>query len=699
MLLRTRVTLMVSLALLALGATLVYVGTLRERLIDERFVQATTAGLETAWAATASSRLQRLEVAAEQLRHDVVLRRALSGGDQGTAFRRLRQLEQQGMLEGWLSRLEVLDPQGHLAHTSSDEIFPQSTVNRLLVEGMLRDAAELTGVGSDGEQGFVALVGRPLFWHDHVVGILTLVGAMDAAVLALARSLKADVLIVNRRGRVLAGTAPALWHELAESGGVRRVAPLQTALLGERAYRIATIRIDGYSGPDVARLVAIQDATGSAEAQRRLEIGGLAAVAALTLLVLAWLYGYLRRSFRPLESAIRSLRAIAAGDTSVSLDAERGRDEIGRIAGTVEALRHNAISLEQLRRSRARQRRRQELLIRRQMTALADTFDDNSRGAIMAELAEIEAMAGRQDPEGSREEMALVATTLEKLTGRVIQQHRALQELVAELREALAAKTSLVALQQELEIARTIQSSVLPPPPPPHSRFAVLGSMQPAEEIGGDFYDFFQPDENHLAIAIADVSGKGVPAAFFMAISRTLLRATAALERDPGSCIARVNDALAADNPELMFVTLFYGVLDLRTHRLTYVNAGHNPPVLQRKGREPCFVDGTGGISLAVMAGNPYCEGTLDLAPGDRLFLYTDGFTEAMDRDGRPFGEPRLLEEIDATAALPIAEQTAALVGAVKRFEAGARQSDDITCVNLEIRGPRPAPDIRADRR
>jgi sigma-B regulation protein RsbU (phosphoserine phosphatase) len=686
MLLRTRVTLMVSLALLALAVTLVYVGMLRERLLDQRFAQVNTAGLATAWNATVKSRLQRLESAADSLRTDMSLRLALAGGTMTEVTAQLHKIEQAGIAGGWLAKLEVLDAQGHLLHTSSEEVFPQIVLNRLLVEDMLASGKGLTGVGSDGGKQFVALVAQPVFWHDQVAGIITLVTDMNGAVADLARSLQTNVLIVNRRGRVLAGTATTLWQKLSDAGEVRRTQPLQVASLGDRTYRIVTVQIAGYAGPDAARLVALRDMTVEAASQRRLELIGGAGVVLIILAALGWLFSYLRHSFRPLDGAIRSLRAIAAGDTSVGLD-PGGDDEIGRIAGTVEALRQNAMSLEQLRRSKARQRRRQELLIRRQMTTLADTFDDTARGEIMAELAEIESLAASsRGVEGNQEEMGLVATTLEKLTGRVIAQHRSLQELVAELREALAAKTSLVALQQELEIARTIQKAVLPQPPPPHPRFAVFGSMQAAEEIGGDFYDFFQPDADHLAITIADVSGKGVPAAFFMAISRTLLRATAALEHDPGACVGRVNEALALDNPQLMFVTLFYGILDLRTLRLTYVNAGHNPPALHRRGEDPVFIAPTAGLSLGVMAGHTYREGILDLAPGDRLFLYTDGVTEAMDRARQLFGEDRLLAELTSTASLPVAAQTAAVVAAVKSFEAGAPQSDDITSVNLEIK-------------
>jgi serine phosphatase RsbU (regulator of sigma subunit) len=267
----------------------------------------------------------------------------------------------------------------------------------------------------------------------------------------------------------------------------------------------------------------------------------------------------------------------------------------------------------------------------------------------------------------------------------VVEQYQQLARLVDELREALKTKTAFAALQQELDIARTMQQSILPSSLPARPEFSVCGRMIPAEEIGGDFYDFYHIDHDHVAVVIADVSGKGVPAAFFMAISRTLLRATAALTPSVAACMTKLNDLLVDENEQSMFVTLFYGILELSTQRFTYVNAGHNPPIRLGADGKATFLEGTGGVAAAVVPGLSYEEHVVHLSPGDTLFLYTDGFTEATTLEGEPFGEDRLLAELQPHAATPVDRVADLVIARIKDFEAGTRQADDITCVVLRL--------------
>jgi serine phosphatase RsbU (regulator of sigma subunit) len=205
--------------------------------------------------------------------------------------------------------------------------------------------------------------------------------------------------------------------------------------------------------------------------------------------------------------------------------------------------------------------------------------------------------------------------------------------------------------------------------------------------VGGDFYDFFRLDEHHLALVVADVSGKGVPAAFFMAVSRTLLRAVAQFSQGPADCLRRLNDLLAADNEEMMFVTLFYAVIDTRSGQVVYGNAGHNPPyVVRADGRiEP--VPGTGNMALAVMEDLSFDERLLHLHPGDALFMYTDGVTEASDPAQALFGEQRLEAFLSGRHETPVQDLNRELVAAIKVFEAGGAQADDITCLMVRRDG------------
>ena len=186
------------------------------------------------------------------------------------------------------------------------------------------------------------------------------------------------------------------------------------------------------------------------------------------------------------------------------------------------------------------------------------------------------------------------------------------------------------------------------------------------------------------------MSGKGVPAALFMTITRTLLKATAQFIAEPTRCVAQLNDLLAAENDQMMFVTLFYGVLHLESGHVRYVNAGHNPPYLLRGDGSVAPLARTGGVAVAVSEGFVYRHGSVDLQAGDQLFLYTDGVTEAFDPDGQEYGDARLAQALHAALAATDhapAHIAAQVLADVHAFERGAPQADDITCVALRYLG------------
>jgi serine phosphatase RsbU (regulator of sigma subunit) len=237
----------------------------------------------------------------------------------------------------------------------------------------------------------------------------------------------------------------------------------------------------------------------------------------------------------------------------------------------------------------------------------------------------------------------------------------------------------------EMASAASIQRAMLPPPLPQGScagRVALHAVMRPAREIGGDFYDFFQIGDNRLGIVIGDVSGKGVPASLFMAITRTVIRLVARQDDDLAIGIGRANALLSAENDSAMFVTLIYGVLDFTTGVLTYCNCGHNPPLVIRGdgAREKLTLT---GLPLGVMPEAEYATRATVLAPGDRLFLYTDGVTEASTEDGAEFGEGRLEAAIDELRHAPVRNMVEDMVQRVDAFASGAPQADDITCLAL----------------
>jgi sigma-B regulation protein RsbU (phosphoserine phosphatase) len=243
-------------------------------------------------------------------------------------------------------------------------------------------------------------------------------------------------------------------------------------------------------------------------------------------------------------------------------------------------------------------------------------------------------------------------------------------------------------IQADLDAARALQHAILPQQFPPERRLAGVAVMTAARHVGGDFYDYFMVDDDHLAILIADVSGKGVPAGLFMAVSRTILRAQAMATPQPAECMCRANAQLCAQNPMFLFITVFYGLLDIRTGGLRYVAAGHPPPILLRRAaRRLAPLPGTEGTALGVVGDLVYREGEAVLARGDTLVLYTDGVSEAMDAAGEPFTDERILAALAGEFESEVGAILGRLIESVDDFVAGAPQSDDLTCVVLRYLG------------
>lgn len=271
---------------------------------------------------------------------------------------------------------------------------------------------------------------------------------------------------------------------------------------------------------------------------------------------------------------------------------------------------------------------------------------------------------------------------LEALAGLFNNMADALQEQMAELKRTTAEKERLV---RELEIAKGIQQSFLPEKEPKIAGMDLAASNIPAKEVGGDFYDFIPIDTDKWGLTIADVSGKGVPAALFMALSRTLVRASATGNHSVSDAIEKANDLICADSKSGMFVTLFYAILDIEKKSLNYVNAGHNPPLLLRQPSGSTLLLKADGIALGVVDGVKLEEAEIQLEKGDMVTLFTDGVTEAINEKEELFGQQRLLNVIEANRALPAKEIVAKIEEAVTAFSGGLPQFDDITLMILKV--------------
>ena len=297
-----------------------------------------------------------------------------------------------------------------------------------------------------------------------------------------------------------------------------------------------------------------------------------------------------------------------------------------------------------------------------------------------------------------RNELGSLARVFQKMAIDVQRREEELEGLVHERTADLEAKNLLLEQQQqrmesELDIARSLQGAMLPQRMPKHPSYSGRAIMRPARELGGDFYDFFVIGEDEIGLVIADVSGKGVPAAFFMAISRTVLQASARERRSAGDCLAETNSILCEQNPLDMFVTVFYGILNLRTGVLSYANGGHTSPIVMRDDGRVTELPGTGGIAMGVMAGLSYEQGTVTLGKGDTLFLYTDGISEAMDAEGQEFTVARLLDALSESHRQSLDIVVSNLTEAVNRFVGDAPQHDDITYLVVRYKGP-PEPSL-----
>ena len=242
----------------------------------------------------------------------------------------------------------------------------------------------------------------------------------------------------------------------------------------------------------------------------------------------------------------------------------------------------------------------------------------------------------------------------------------------------------------ELNVATQIQADMLPrifPPFPQKKEIDLYASMTPAKEVGGDFYDFFLIDDDHLALVIADVSGKGVPAALFMMVTKILINERTLSGDTPGEILSVVNDRICAHNDADMFVTVWLGILEISTGRITAANAGHDDPAVYRAGDGFAIVKNRHGPVIGAMAGMTYRDFTIDLKPGDKLFLYTDGLPEATDADERMFTIDGMLKALNETGDLPPKDILGVVWDRVSAFVGDAPQFDDLTMLCMSYLG------------
>lgn len=246
----------------------------------------------------------------------------------------------------------------------------------------------------------------------------------------------------------------------------------------------------------------------------------------------------------------------------------------------------------------------------------------------------------------------------------------------------------LEGIKDDLAVASQIQLSILPRIFPPFpdctDKLDIAASMHAAKDVGGDFYDFFRIDDDHIGFVMADVSGKGIPAAIFMAVSRTVIRTTAIQGMSPSACIARSNTLIAKESSNGMFVTVFYGIYNVKTGEITYCNAGHNSPFILKENGKVEELPMSTNLIVGIMEGFEFEEGRCQLEQGDTLFTYTDGVSEAMDVNLKMFGEDRMKASLAKVPHHTCQQIIDTMKADVADFTIGAEQSDDITMLALK---------------
>ena len=379
MLLRTRISLLVILAFAVICVGLALASIAREDLIKAQYSGATITDRSTLWRKISSSLVQRMADKAWIAAEDETLRRAVYTGDQEATQRIGAVITERLREQGVADRFDVLYADGSLAYSSQSGLFQTPVISAGTAANAIQTGARIGGFGNDQQRNVAVVLGIPLGAPAGAVGIGGIgvyATGIDEAIQEMEQATKSSVLVVNRRGRLIAGTADTLWGSLGKLIDLSAVDSLQTVEADDRVYSAVVLPQTADLGSLVARMVSIKDVTELARRQQQVGQVTIGSVIAFLILVLIGLGYYMSRSFAPLTDGVGVLNALSRGDLQARVESAGGRDEVGRIASAVNVFRANLVAFDRFRRSRERQRRRQERFIRREMTQLADTIDE-----------------------------------------------------------------------------------------------------------------------------------------------------------------------------------------------------------------------------------------------------------------------------------------------------------------------------------
>lgn len=667
MLLRSRILLLFALAMALVAASVAVPAWLVLRDGEDR-AAALRAGLQSATLNDAVERAAApLLTALRQAAVDEALLAASAAHDESALRQRLAALRTALGLEGPAARMDIVGPRGQLLAAAPAMAEPLASGASALQRDLPRDGISARFEASaDGPM--LLVVSLRTGGGDLLSASMPADGALDR----VARQLGADLLLRDRQGVVLFATDQGL------RDGAATLREGQSVSLGNRTFRVEATPLYNSAGARVGQVLVLADATAEAQSRQLLLLlaGALLVVAAAVTCGL--LYRVIRDAIDPLSELARALQAVAGGDIFASAAIAARRDEVGAIQAALEALRSNTLALDRLQTRNRLSALRERALIGQEIARLTAVLDGPERQEIL----------GLLEGEG-----AALGPAFTRLSGLVVQQHAAMAQLLEErtrdlalVRQALEERTQLNRMREELDVARRLQLSSVPTTFPQLPEFRLHAAMVPAKEVGGDFCDFVMLDEHRLALLIGDASGKGVHAAIFIAMARSLLRAAIGRGASPAEALAQANDVLSTDNPTMMFATAFAAVLDCRTGLLTYANAGHNAP-RRRGARGEAELPVARGIALGVMDGMEFIDQEITLEAGDMVLMFTDGVTEAVAPGDILFGDDRLAAIVADPALAEPAQLVDAVALQVEAFADTEPQADDITMLALHWRG------------
>ncbi|MBS0643351.1 MAG: PP2C family protein-serine/threonine phosphatase [Proteobacteria bacterium] len=649
----------------------------------ERLAKAEQAIAETRWSLALEQAATFYETVGLPLVRDPGLVGALDRDDRDSIMRQLEAALAAQTDYAPIVRIDLANESGLIASSAGrDETMPMVDSSRL--SAALRPGYPVESVERhpSGTWLFVVTVPGP------AGTFLSIASDMNEILPGLENADRDEMFIVDNRGNLAVSNNSEMWELIRDRVPSRATEPFGIQV-DRKVFQAVPMSLRNSAGAEIGRLLVLRDTTVEVQRTRLIMlIGGFG-----TLLLLLGsgftLYVLTREALDPLADITQSVRLLADGNLLVNAAAAPASREIADIAAAFDVFRANAIDLDRRKVREQLHDAEQYSLIRAEMARLAYDLDEPARDDVLAGLRQIEATGAAG--------AAALAAAFQMMTKSVTAQHRQVRTLLDErtrdlqtVRDALAAREQLDRMREELELARHVQMSSLPsvfPPFPDRTDLNLFASMQPAREVGGDFYDFAMLENDRLVLLIGDASGKGMSAALFIATCRALLRA--ALLRGAGlaEALATTNAAIAADNQLSMFATVFAAILDLRCGAMRYSNAGHNPPYVLRADGTLTTLSDAGNIALGVIDPFTFVDAEIQLSPGDGLFLFTDGVTEAFNPEQTMFGEESL-EQVLVSQPPDNAEAVVRRVAdAVAAFATGSEQSDDITMLHVRYLG------------